>query len=72
MLDINSKKVLEFLVGECEEGKFRNIEFEDIQTFLPEEKLNIIQIKKILEHLEEQNFITTKFKGEDIFCAFCA
>ena len=64
----NSKKVLEYLVSECEEGKFKNIEFEDIQTFLPQEKLSILQIKKILSHLEELSLITIKFKSDEIFC----
>lgn len=68
MLDINSKNVLEYLVSECEEGKFKNIEFEDIQTFLPQEKFNIQQIKKILLHLEELSLITIKFKSDDLFC----
>lgn len=68
MLDINSKKVLEYLVSECEEGKFKNIEFEDIQTFLPQEKLSDVQIKKILLHLEEMSLVTIKFKSDDVFC----
>ena len=68
MLDINSKKVLEYLVAECEEGKFKNMEFEDIQTFLPQERLSNQQINKILLHLEELNLITIKYKGEDVFC----
>ena len=68
MLDINSKKVLEYLVSVCEESKFKNIEFEDIQTFLPQEKLTDMQIKKILLHLEEMSLITIKFKSDDVFC----
>ena len=68
MLDINSKKVLEYLVSVCEEGKFKNIEFEDIQTFLPQEKLSDMQIKKILLHLEERSLVTIKFKSDDVFC----
>lgn len=68
MLDNNSKIVLEFLVSECEIGKFKNIEICDVQTFLADNKLSDEQIKKILIKLEENNFITIKYKSDDVFC----
>lgn len=68
MIDNNSKNVLEYLVSECEEGKFKIIEIADIQTFLPQEKLTELQIKKIILRLEEMNLITIKYKSDEIFC----
>ena len=69
MLDYRSKTILVFLVKECAEGSYRVFEIKDIIACLPSKiKPDESTVKLCLEYLEKGEYISIKYKDENVCC----
>ncbi len=69
MLDYRCKTILRFLVKECSEGSYRVFDVKDIIECLPKKiKPDESTVKLCLEYLEKGEYISIKYKDENVCC----
>ncbi len=69
MLDTRSRAVLTYLLNECSDGGYHVVESEDIKNSLPKnEKVDNVGIINSIIHLENQNYVSVKYKDDKKCC----
>ena len=69
MLDIRSKAMLEYLVKECKEGSYRVIDANELIGAVPKKfKADIGTVNVCMEYLEKGNYVSVKYKDDNMFC----
>lgn len=69
MLDIRSKTILKYLVGECSEGSYRVIDVKELINCLPKKfKADNSVINQCMQYLEKGNYISIKYKDNNMYC----
>ncbi|MBQ7885040.1 MAG: hypothetical protein IJ318_02985 [Clostridia bacterium] len=69
MLDERSKKVLNYLVKECNEGSYRVVDVADLLEALPSKfKPDSATVALCMDYLEKGNYISIKYKDSKMYC----
>lgn len=69
MLDIRSKEVLKLIASYSNEGSYQVIELEEIISSLPPKyKIDKEIIMQILKHLSSADYISIKYKDDNVIC----
>lgn len=62
---MNEKRILKQILKDCPDG-YGVFEIEELMQVVP--KLNVVQIKSILKHLELTGFINIKYSDANSYC----
>lgn len=69
MLDVRSKEVLKLIASYCKEGSYQVIEINEITSSLPPKyKMDKEIIFQILKHLSSADYISVKYRDENVVC----
>ena len=69
MLDLRSKCILKYLVGECGEGSYRVFEVKELLECLPNKfKADGVVVGQCMQYLEKGNYISIKYKDNNMYC----
>lgn len=69
MLDLRSKAILKYLVGECSEGSYRVIEIKELIGCIPKKfKADALVVEQCIKYLEKANYISVKYKDSSMYC----
>ena len=69
MLDLRSKAILKYLVGECNEGSYRVVEIKELINCLPKKfKADNLVVSQCMQYLEKGNYISIKYKDNSMYC----
>ncbi len=69
MLDMRSKEVLKLIANICKEGSYQVIEIQELSSLLPAKyKMDKEVILQILKHLTSADYISIKYKDDNVIC----
>lgn len=69
MLDMRSKTLLNYLVGECSQGSYRVFETKELLGIMPKKfKADNTTILQCMQYLEKGNYISIKYKDGNMYC----